>query len=171
MSKWLRFLPVLLLVLVVGALVWRLANPPDTTICTCANPSASSALRTLRTSCGFTPRGSNPPICDRIDRSTSVSDVSSRTPYSRSPSARAHASDVPTQSLSKSTRPMTLTDSGIWRAKAWVAATVSPPNAAIRAWGTVPIPSEPHHEAWASVDTPMAPATCAAQPSPVCTIQ
>ena len=29
----------------------------------------------------------------------------------------------------------------------------------------------PHHDAWASVLTPMAPATCAAQPSPVCTCQ
>lgn len=32
MTKWLRFLPVLLLALVIGALVWRLANPPDSTI-------------------------------------------------------------------------------------------------------------------------------------------
>ncbi|HET9458858.1 MAG TPA: DsbE family thiol:disulfide interchange protein [Sphingomicrobium sp.] len=32
MGRWLRFLPVLLLALVVGAMVWRLANPPDTTI-------------------------------------------------------------------------------------------------------------------------------------------
>ena len=32
MSKWLRFLPVAILGLIVAAMVWRLANPPDTTI-------------------------------------------------------------------------------------------------------------------------------------------
>ena len=32
MSKWLRILPVGVLALIVGAMVWRLANPPDTTI-------------------------------------------------------------------------------------------------------------------------------------------
>ena len=32
-------------------------------------------------------------------------------------------------------------------------------------------PRPPHHDAWASVETPIAPATCAAQPSPVCTSQ
>jgi len=32
MGKWLRYIPVLLLALVVAALVWRLANPTDTTI-------------------------------------------------------------------------------------------------------------------------------------------
>ena len=35
----------------------------------------------------------------------------------------------------------------------------------------MPTPTPPHQEAWASVETPMAPATCAAQPSPVWTIQ
>jgi cytochrome c biogenesis protein CcmG/thiol:disulfide interchange protein DsbE len=30
--RWLRFLPVALVVLLVGALVWRLANPPDTNV-------------------------------------------------------------------------------------------------------------------------------------------
>ena len=30
--KWLRFLPVVLVVVIVGALVWRLANPPQTEI-------------------------------------------------------------------------------------------------------------------------------------------
>src|SRR2546425_1116156 len=39
------------------------------------------------------------------------------------------------------------------------------------AWGTVPTPSEPHHDACASVDTPIAPAMCAAYPSPVWTSQ
>src|SRR5918911_1068912 len=38
-------------------------------------------------------------------------------------------------------------------------------------WGTVPTPRPPHQDACASVETPMAPATCAAQPSPVCTSQ
>lgn len=32
MSRWLRLTPVLLLALVVAALVWRLANPQDTTV-------------------------------------------------------------------------------------------------------------------------------------------
>ena len=32
MSRWLRILPIALLVLVLAALVWRLANPEDTTI-------------------------------------------------------------------------------------------------------------------------------------------
>ncbi|HUG45570.1 MAG TPA: DsbE family thiol:disulfide interchange protein [Sphingomicrobium sp.] len=32
MSGWTRFLPIALLALIVGALVWRLANPPDTTV-------------------------------------------------------------------------------------------------------------------------------------------
>ena len=32
MSRWLRLLPIALLVLVLAALVWRLANPEDTTI-------------------------------------------------------------------------------------------------------------------------------------------
>ena len=32
MSRWLRLLPVLLLVLVVAGLVWRLANPADTAV-------------------------------------------------------------------------------------------------------------------------------------------
>jgi cytochrome c biogenesis protein CcmG/thiol:disulfide interchange protein DsbE len=30
--KWLRFVPVILVVLLVGALVWRLVNPPDTNV-------------------------------------------------------------------------------------------------------------------------------------------
>jgi cytochrome c biogenesis protein CcmG/thiol:disulfide interchange protein DsbE len=32
MSRWLRFAPVLLLVLIVVAMLWRLANPPDTVV-------------------------------------------------------------------------------------------------------------------------------------------
>ena len=71
--------------------------------------SASSAARTLRTSCMLTPVGVKVPIIGTIEASTSVPDVSSRTPHSRSPSARATQSDVPTQSLSKSTSAMTLT--------------------------------------------------------------
>jgi len=40
-----------------------------------------------------------------------------------------------------------------------------------RGVGTVPTPRPPHQDAFASVDTPIAPASCAAQPSPVCTSQ
>jgi len=32
MSGWLRFAPIFLLVLIVAAMLWRLANPPDTTV-------------------------------------------------------------------------------------------------------------------------------------------
>ena len=32
MTSWLRFAPVFLLVLIVAAMLWRLANPPDTTV-------------------------------------------------------------------------------------------------------------------------------------------
>ena len=70
---------------------------------TLEKPSRSSASRTLRTSCGLTPRGSKRPICGDSERSTIVADVSSRTPQSCGPSARATATAVPTQSLSKST--------------------------------------------------------------------
>ena len=49
-----------------------------------------------------------------------------------------------------------------WSANLRDAWTVSPLYAAMSAWGTVPMPSEPHHDAWASVDTPIAPAMCAA---------
>jgi hypothetical protein len=91
-----------------------------------------------------------------------VSEVSSRTPYNRDPSARATASDVPTQSLSKSTSVIIWTSGPVCSAIATLAATVSPPNAAISAWGTVPIPVDPHQDACASVETPIAPAMCAA---------
>ena len=37
--------------------------------------------------------------------------------------------------------------------------------------GTVPMPLPPHQDAWASVDTPIAPAMWAAHPSPVWTCQ
>ena len=74
---------------------------------TLEKPSRSSASRTLRTSCGLTPRGSKRPICGDSERSTIVVDVSSRTPQSCGPSARATATAVPTQSLSKSTSTIT----------------------------------------------------------------
>ncbi len=61
---------------------------------TCVKPSASSALRTLCTSCGFTPVGVNVDSCGQMDLSTSVELVSMRTPYKRFPSARATLSDV-----------------------------------------------------------------------------
>ena len=32
MTGWLRFTPIVLLVLIVAAMLWRLANPPDTTV-------------------------------------------------------------------------------------------------------------------------------------------
>lgn len=32
MSRWLRFAPIALLALIVAAMLWRLANPPDTTV-------------------------------------------------------------------------------------------------------------------------------------------
>ncbi len=66
---------------------------------------------------------------------------------------------------------MTLSSPAKRSANRSAARTVSPPKAAMSEWGTVPMPLPPHHEAWASVDTPIAPATCAAQPSPVCTCQ
>ena len=58
---------------------------------TLEKPSRSSASRTLRTSCGLTPRGSKRPICGDSERSTIVDDVSRRTPQSCGPSARATA--------------------------------------------------------------------------------
>ena len=75
------------------------------------------------------------------------------------------------ESFSKSTRTVTFISPAKRLAKSRAAATVSPPNAAISACGTVPTPRPPHQEACASVDTPIAPATWAAQPSPVCTSQ
>jgi nicotinic acid phosphoribosyltransferase len=83
----------------------------------------------------------------------------------------ATAMAVPAESLSKSTSTVTFISDAKRRANASAAATVSPPNAAIRLCGTVPIPRPPHHEAWASVETPMAPATCADHPSPDWTSQ
>ena len=153
------------------ARIFDAVNPPDTTIRTCGKPARSSASRTLSTRRQLTPRGSKSPISPATDRSTMVPEVSRRTPHRRSPSARATAREVATLSLSKSTSDTMRTSSDIASASDTVAATVSPPHAAISAWGTVPIPDEPHQEACASVDTPIAPATCAAQPSPVCTIQ
>ncbi len=117
----------------------------------------------------MTPVGGNVPICGMTLRSTSVPDVSSRTAHSFVPSARAHASDVATQSFSKSTRAMTFTAGSMYCANFSVARTVSPSYAAISACGTVPMPRDPHHSAFASVDTPSAPEMYAAYPSPVCT--
>ena len=98
-------------------------------------------------------------------------EVSSRTPQSRSPSASATSSDVRTESFSKSTSTTMFVSPAKWSANARAAATVSPSKHAIRACGTVPIPFPPHQDAWASVETPIAPAMWAAQPSPVCTSQ
>jgi hypothetical protein len=89
--------------------------------------------------------------------------VSSRTPHNLGPSARATSSDVRTESFSKSTSTVTFMSSGAQAAKTRAASTVSPPQAATRACGTVPIPRPPHQEAWASEVTPIgAPSTRAA---------
>src|SRR3954469_15338342 len=105
------------------------------------------------------------------ERSTRLSEVSTRTPQSRSPSASATATDSRTESLWKSTSTVTFISREKRSANARAAATVSPPYAAISACGTVPTPRPPHHDACASVETPIAPATRAAQPSPVRTSQ
>jgi len=60
--------------------IFSTVKPPETTIFTCWNPSPSSARRTFQTSCGLTPVGLKVPICGITDLSTSVSDVSIRTP-------------------------------------------------------------------------------------------
>ncbi len=136
-------------------------KPPEAITRTCRKPSASNACRTFATSRGLTPVGWKSPSSDHSERSTIVLEVSSRTPHSRSPNARAHASDVATESLSKSTRAISGTP-GTWRANAATAATVSPLKVAISAWGMVPRPRSPHQAAWASVATPWAPPTKAA---------
>ena len=94
--------------------------------------------------------------------STIVSDVSSRTPHSRSPRARATSSEVRTQSFCQSTRTIRLALGSMYSAYFWAARTVSPLYAAISECGTVPTPLPPHQDAWASVETPIAPETCAA---------
>ena len=108
---------------------WRIFStlkPPDTTIFTCLKPSRSSASRTFQTSRGLTPVGLNVPICGITDLSTSVSEVSTRTPYSRWPRARATLSEVPTQSFSKSTSVIRRMLSGMCSANFCEASTVSP---------------------------------------------
>ena len=57
------------------------------------------------------------PISSQSERSTSDSDVSSRTPQSRGPSARATSSAVRTESFSKSTSTVTFMSSGAQSAK------------------------------------------------------
>jgi hypothetical protein len=76
---------------------------------------------------------------------------------------------VRTESFSKSTRTTTFTSSEAASANFDAASTVFPPYAAMSAWGTVPTPWPPHQDACAWVETPIAPATCAAYPSPVWT--
>lgn len=134
-------------------------------------PAWSSASRTFSTSSGPTPVGSKRPIsCHRL-RSTMVLEVSRRTPQRSSPRASATSSAVRTESFSKSTSTITLSSPANRSANLRAASTVSPPYAAMSPWGTVPMPRPPHHDACASVLTPIAPATWAAQPSPVCTCQ
>src|SRR5712691_1213373 len=78
-------------------------NPPDATIFTCSKPSRSSASRTFQTSRSFTPFGRKSPSSPQRERSTSDSEVSSRTPQSFGPSARATSRAVSTELFSKST--------------------------------------------------------------------
>ena len=128
-------------------------KPPETITRMWPKPSASRASRTFHTSRGFTPVGVKSPISSHRERSTMTLEVSRRTPHSRSPKARAHSRAVRTESFSKSTRAISGTPS-MWRAKAAVAATVSPANAAMSACGMVPSPRSPHQAACASVATP-----------------
>ena len=147
------------------------SNPPDATIRTPPWPASSSALRTFHTSSGTTPVGRKRPISCHRERSTIVLLVSRRTPHSRGPSASATSRAVRTESFSKLTSTVTLSWSANRSANFRAASTVSPPYAAISPCGTVPMPLPPHHDACASVETPIAPAMCAAHPSPVWTCQ
>jgi len=130
-------------------------KPPETTIRTSSKPSRSSASRTFQTSRWLTPRGSKSPISFQSERSTSWPAVSSRTPQSRGPRARATSSDVRTESFSKSTSTTTFSSAGAHSANFVAASTVLPPYAAISACGTVPTPCPPHHDACSSVVTPI----------------
>jgi hypothetical protein len=67
-----------------------------------SKPAESSASRTLHTSRSFTPVGLKSPISSQRDPSTSVSEVSRRTPHRRGPRARATSSAVSTELFSKS---------------------------------------------------------------------
>ena len=80
-------------------------------MCTCWWPAASSASRTRLTSTSFTPVGLKSPMSVQSERSTISSEVSSRTPQSRSPSASATSSAVRTESFSKSTSTVTFISS------------------------------------------------------------
>ena len=91
--------------------------------------------------------------------------MSKRTPCNFLPNLRAIAKEVLTQSLSKSTKAMRLTEGSIYLSKAVVAATVSPPYVAMRAWGIVPKPSTPAAAALASVEKLLIPPINAAYPS------
>ena len=109
------------------ARIFSTVKPPETTMRTWPKPAASSASRVFRTSRSFTPVGLKSPISSHSERSTSVSDVSSRTPQSRSPSASATSSAVRTESFSKSTRTVTDISGGAHSANFRAARTVSPP--------------------------------------------
>ena len=73
----------------------RASKPPETTIFTRSNPSASSASRTFRTSRSLTPRGSKSPISvpERRGRRATPTCRAAR-PRAASPSARATSSAV-----------------------------------------------------------------------------
>src|SRR5207302_1840217 len=122
------------------------------------------ATRSSCASRAFTPVGLKSPISPTSERSTRLSDVSSRTPHSRSPSARATSSAVAIELFSKSTSTVTRISGGAHSANFDAASTVLPPYDAMSACGTVPIPRPPHHDACSSVVTPisapvMSPAT------------
>jgi hypothetical protein len=107
--------------------IFSIVKPPDTTIFTRSKPSESSASRTLRTRRSLTPVGLKSPSSCQSDWSTRFSDVSSRTPHSRGPSARATASAVSIELFSKSTRTVMLTSSDAQSANFVAASTVLPP--------------------------------------------
>src|SRR6266571_6848944 len=157
-----------------NSMIFSIVKPPEATIFTCSKPSLSSVSRTLRTSRSLTPVGLKSPNSSHSERSTSISDVSRRTPHNLGPSVRATSSAVCTELFSKSTSTVMLMSSDAHSANFVAASTVLHPYDAISECGTVPIPRPPHQDACSSVVTPIGapttrPATYAAYPSPVCT--
>ena len=140
-------------------------------MCTCRWPAASSASRTRLTSSSLTPVGLKSPMSARASGRPSARRCRAGRPRAARrarPPPRARCAP----SRSRSPRaPSRSSRRRSGRPSACAAATVSPPKAAIRLCGTVPTPRPPHQDACASVDTPIAPAMCAAQPSPVWTSQ
>ena len=122
-------------------------RPPDTVIWTWRKPAWSSRARTSWTRSAVTrPRSDG---------------VSSRTPYSRSPSAWATRSASSASSLNVSTRTIRGTSGGTCRSNARAASTVSP-KISTSEWGIVPVGARPASRAPAGVDAPTQPPTIAA---------